>query len=86
MQQVVPTLRITDYAKSKAFYVDKLNFQIDWEHRFKPNFPVFMQVSRNGLTFFLTEHSGDCPAGGLVHLCVPDVDAWYGEFQRRGSR
>ena len=84
MQQVVPTLRITNYARSKAFYVDALGFQIDWEHRFKPNFPVFMQVSRDGLALFLTEHAGDCPVGGLVHFYVPDVDAWYAEFQSKG--
>jgi catechol 2,3-dioxygenase-like lactoylglutathione lyase family enzyme len=52
MQQVVPTLRITNYARSKAFYVDALGFQIDWEHRFEPKFPVFMQVSRDGLDSF----------------------------------
>lgn len=84
-QQVMPTLRISDYATRKAFYVEKLGFQIDWEHRFKPDFPVFMQVSRSGLAFFLTEHKGDCPAGGLVHLYVPDVDAWYADFQKRGA-
>ena len=81
----MPTLRITDYAASKAFYVDKLGFQIDWEHRFKPELPVFMQVSRSGLGLFLSAHPGDCPAGGLVHLYVQDVDAWYADFQRRGA-
>ncbi|MGH9815209.1 MAG: glyoxalase superfamily protein [Candidatus Acidiferrales bacterium] len=84
VQRVMPTLRITDYARSKAFYVGGLGFQIEWEHRFEPNLPVFMQVSREGLAFFLTEHTGDCPPGGLIHLYVPDVDAWYAEFQRRG--
>jgi len=34
MQQVVPALRITNYVRSKAFYVDGLGFHIDWEHRF----------------------------------------------------
>jgi catechol 2,3-dioxygenase-like lactoylglutathione lyase family enzyme len=84
MQRVMPTLRITNYAKAKAFYVNGLGFQIDWEHRFEPHFPVFMQVSRSELSFFLTEHAGDCPPGGLVHLYVPDVDAWFTEFQSRG--
>lgn len=83
-QRVMPTLRITDYATSKRFYVDGLGFQIDWEHRFKPHLPVFMQVSRDGLGVFLTEHTGDCPVGGLVHLYVPDVDSWFVEFQRKG--
>lgn len=83
-QRVMPTLRITDYATSKGFYVDGLGFQIDWEHRFKPQYPVFMQVSRDGIAFFLTGHTGDCPVGGLIHLYVPDVDSWYVEFQRKG--
>ena len=83
-QRVMPTLRMTDYANSKAFYVEGLGFRIDWEHRFKANFPVFMQISRDGLAFFLTEHTGDCPVGGLIQLYVPDVDAWFAEFQGRG--
>ena len=77
-------LRITDEARSKAFYVDGLGFRVDWEHRFEPRFPVFMQVSRDGMSIYLTEHTGDCEAGGLVHFYVPDVDAWYAEFLARG--
>jgi len=84
MQQVIPALRITDYAKSKAFYVDGLGFQVEWEHRFEPHFPVFVQISREGMTLFLTEHKGDCPVGGLVHFYVPSVDAWYDELLRNG--
>jgi catechol 2,3-dioxygenase-like lactoylglutathione lyase family enzyme len=83
-QRVMPTLRMTDYARSKRFYVEGLGFQVDWEHRFEPGFPVFAQVSRDGLAFFLTEHTGDCPVGGLVHLYVPDVDSWFEEFRQRG--
>jgi len=83
-QRVMPTLRMTDYARSKLFYVEGLGFHVDWEHRFEPGFPVFAQVSRDGLAFFLTEHTGDCPVGGLVHLYVPDVDSWFEEFRQRG--
>ncbi len=83
-QRVLPTLRITDYARSKRFYVDGLGFAVDWESRFQPGFPVFMQVSRDGMSFFLTEHKGDCPTGALIHLFVPDVDAWFDECVRRG--
>ena len=39
-----------------------------------------------GMAFFLTEHTGDCSVGGLVHLYVPDVDEWFDEFQRKGVR
>ena len=84
MQQVIPALRITDFHRSKAFYTDGLGFRIDWEHRFEPHFPVFMQVTRDGMTIYLSEHAGDCQVGGLVHLFVPDVDAWYAEFRGKG--
>jgi hypothetical protein len=45
---------------------------------------TFMQISREGMALFITQHSGDCPVGALVHLYVPDVDAWYGAFKRKG--
>jgi catechol 2,3-dioxygenase-like lactoylglutathione lyase family enzyme len=84
MQRVVPTLRMTSYERSKAFYVEGLGFQIDWEHRFEPHFPVFMQASRDGMALFLTEHRGDCSVGGLVHFYVTDVNAWHEEFVSKG--
>ena len=82
-QRVVPALRITDYERSKAFYVKGLGFTVDWEHRFEPHFPVFMSIVRDGMQLYLSEHTGDCKVGGLVHLLIPDVDAWYLEFQNR---
>jgi catechol 2,3-dioxygenase-like lactoylglutathione lyase family enzyme len=83
-QRVVPTLRITDYERSKAFYVEGLGFDVEWEHGFEPHFPVFMSVVRDGMRLFLSEHSGDCQVGGLVHFMVPDVDALFREFQDQG--
>jgi catechol 2,3-dioxygenase-like lactoylglutathione lyase family enzyme len=85
-QRVMPTLRMTDYARSRLFYVDGLGFQVDWEHRFKPGFPVFAQVSRDGMAFFLTEHTGDCPVGGLIHLYVNDVDPGSRNFWAAASK
>jgi catechol 2,3-dioxygenase-like lactoylglutathione lyase family enzyme len=84
VQQVIPALRITDPVRSRAFYVDGLGFRVEGEHRFAPGLPVFMTVSRDGMVLYLTEHAGDCPVGGLVHLFVPDVDAWYAELQQKG--
>jgi catechol 2,3-dioxygenase-like lactoylglutathione lyase family enzyme len=86
MQKVIPAFRITDYEKSKAFYVDGLGFQIDGEHRFEPHFPVFMTISRDELKLYLSQHTGDCQVGGLVFLNVPDVDAFYAEITGRGIK
>ncbi len=86
VQKVIPTFRITDYEKSKSFYVDGLGFQIDGEHRFAPHLPVFMTIIRDGLSLYLSQHSGDCQVGGLVFLNVPDVDAFYAEITSRGVK
>ena len=81
MQKVIPSFRITDYTVSKAFYVDQMGFKVDWEHRFEPDFPVFVQITKDDMTLYLTEHTGDCQTGGLIHLFVPNVDEWYDELK-----
>ena len=45
---------------------------------------MFVQISRDGLAFYLSEHSGDCQVGGLIHLDVSNVDAWYAELLSKG--
>jgi catechol 2,3-dioxygenase-like lactoylglutathione lyase family enzyme len=47
-QRVMPTLRMTDYARSKQFYVDALGFQIDWEHRFDRAFRCLRRCLATG--------------------------------------
>jgi catechol 2,3-dioxygenase-like lactoylglutathione lyase family enzyme len=64
--------------------VDRLGFHIDWEHRFEPGLPVFPQLTREGRTIFLTEHSGDCRIGGAAYFVVTDVDSCHREFRARG--
>jgi catechol 2,3-dioxygenase-like lactoylglutathione lyase family enzyme len=84
-QQAVPTLRISNYRLSRAFYTVLLGFRIDWERSFDPEMAVLAQVSRDGMVLLLTEHAGDCEAGALVHVFVPDVDALYAELRGRGT-
>jgi len=35
----IPVLKMNDEAKAKAFYLDFLGYEIDWEHRFEPSNP-----------------------------------------------
>lgn len=79
MQQVIPAFRITNYTRSKMFY-KRMGFQVDWEHRFEPHFPVFAQISKDKMAIYLTEHTEDCQVGGLIHFFVPNVDNWYSEL------
>jgi hypothetical protein len=57
-ERTIPILRIFDVGKAREFYVDYLGFAVDWEHRFEPTLPVYMQVSRAGLVLHLSEHHG----------------------------
>ena len=68
LEHVTPQLRITQWDRSRAFYVVGARFPcLDWEHRFEENFPVFAQLTRDGISIFLTEHEGDCKPGGAVY-------------------
>ena len=54
--RAIPTFGISDYQTAIEFYVGFLGFEIDWEHRFGQTDPVYMQISRNGLTLHLSEN------------------------------
>lgn len=77
---------MTNWDRTRAFYVDGLGFTVEWTHQFEPNFPVFAEVSRDGLALFLTEHAGDCKVGGACYIVVDDVDALYLEISGRGIK
>lgn len=66
MAVVTPVLRIFDLPKAIEFYVDWLGFNIDWEHKFGENFPIYIQVSLGDVVIHLSEHHGDCSPGGKV--------------------
>ena len=61
--KTTPILRIFDEIKAVEFYVDFLGFKIDWQHRFEPNFPLYLQVSRGDCVLHLSEHHGDSTPG-----------------------
>ena len=83
-QRVFPQLRMTNWKRTRAFYEEGLGFTIDWTHQFEPGLPIFAQVTRDGLSLFLTEHSGDCQVGGAAYIVVEDVDALFQEITGRG--
>jgi uncharacterized glyoxalase superfamily protein PhnB len=76
----VPVLRIFDETKAREFYVEFLGFQINWEHRFEVNLPLYMQVSRNGCILHLSEHHGDCCPGAAIRVATDKLDAFRDEL------
>jgi catechol 2,3-dioxygenase-like lactoylglutathione lyase family enzyme len=76
----IPVLRIYDIAKAKEFYVDFLGFTIDWEHRFEPDLPLYMQISRSGVKLHLSEHYGDGTPGAVVYIRGQNIAAFAKEL------
>jgi len=83
MQRVVPALRVSSWQASKKFY-EQLGFRENWTHQFEAGLPTFASMKCDGMEIFLTEHTGDCQFGGLVHFYVPDVDALHEDFMEYG--
>ena len=80
---VTPILRIFDEAKARQFYVDYLGFTVDWEHRFAPDLPLYLQIARDGCVLHLSEHHGDCCPGAALRIVVDDIDALYAGLTAR---
>ena len=79
-KSTVPILRSFDEAKAREFYVGFLGMSIDWEHRFEPETPLYMQVSRGGLVLHISEHHGDSTPGSRIRVEVEDVRALHAEL------
>lgn len=78
--RVIPILRIFDYKKTIEFYIDWLGFIIDWEHRFEENTPVYVQVSKDGIVFHLSEHHGDASPGAKIFIWCSGLKEYHQEL------
>ncbi|WP_010496534.1 glyoxalase superfamily protein [Paenibacillus elgii] len=83
LKSVTPILRIFDETKARAFYVDYLGFQIDWEHRFEKNLPLYMQISLGTCALHLSEHHGDCCPGAAVRIEAENLIAFHAELEAK---
>ena len=79
-QRTVPIFRIFSIEKMREFYLDYLGFKVDWEHRFTPDAPVHMQVSRGDLALHLTEHHGGGSPGAIAYVYMTGVRALHQEL------
>ena len=78
--RTTPILRIFDETKAREFYVDFLGFHVDSEHRFEPDLPLYLQISRDGCVLHLSEHHGDGSPGAAVRIHAENLDALHAEL------
>ncbi len=77
--EIIPILRVFDRQKLKEFYLDFLDFNLDWKHQFDENSPMYMQVSQQGCILHLSEHHGDASPGTTLRIRVHQIK----EFQQQ---
>ncbi|ODG93255.1 MULTISPECIES: glyoxalase superfamily protein [Bacillaceae] len=80
MKSPTPILRMFDEDKAKEFYITFLEFEIDWEHRFEEDFPLYMQISYNNCIIHLSEHHGDCSPGAAIRIEVENLDLLHSKL------
>lgn len=83
---VIPILRIFSVEKAKEYYVGFLGFNIDFEHRFGENFPLYFQVSRFGAKLHLSEHHGDASPGATVFVWMRGIAEYHRELLAKDYR
>lgn len=86
LTRIIPILRMFDVAKAREFYVEYLGFSIEFEHRFDENAPLFMGISRGGLTLYLSEHHGDGSPGTHVVIDMTGLDELHRELAAKQYR
>ncbi len=71
LSPAIPILRIFSVDKAKEFYLDFLGFTLAWEHRFSEDLPLYMQVTRTGLTLHLSDTTATArPAPPFSSRCT----------------
>lgn len=80
LKRTIPVLRMFDVAKALEFYIGYLGFRVDFEHRFHENAPLFMGISRDGQTLFLSEHHGDGTPGSHVVIDTSGLEDLHREL------
>jgi catechol 2,3-dioxygenase-like lactoylglutathione lyase family enzyme len=78
--RTIPTLRIFDGAKAREFYIGFLGFKVDFEHRFEPDLPLFMQISLGDVILYLSEHHGDCSPGARIVIEMTGLAAYQADL------
>lgn len=79
--KAIPTFRIKNYQTAINFYVGFLGFKIDWEHRFGPTEPIYMQISKNGLLLHLSENER-FQTGFIVFVETKGLVSFHKQLQK----
>jgi len=83
---VTPILRSFDEAKAREFYVDFLEFEIEFEHRFSDTAPLYLGLRHGSCQLHVSEHFGDASPGARVRIPVDDVVGYMRELSAKNYK
>jgi uncharacterized glyoxalase superfamily protein PhnB len=86
LSTTTPILRIFDIPKAHEFYLGFLGFEVEWEHRFADDAPLYTEVSRDACVLHLSEHHGDASPGSAVRIRVEDIASLHRELLAKNYR
>ncbi|MEM7364119.1 MAG: glyoxalase superfamily protein [Pseudomonadota bacterium] len=87
LQPLRPALKVGDYDAAITHYVDWLGFNLDWDWREAPGQPTIASLSRDGVSFFISDAQDTSHGPASIHLSVKNLDALVDEWnvKRPGS-
>ena len=78
-EELVPIFHVKDGYKTAEWY-RRLGFEVEGEHRFAPELPLYLFLARGDIHLHLSEHKGDARPDTLVYFYVSAVDPIAEEF------
>ncbi|MEM6537671.1 MAG: glyoxalase superfamily protein [Pseudomonadota bacterium] len=86
MHPAVPILRIFDVELAKAFYLEFLGFEIEFEHRHTDNLPLYMGIGKGQCVLHLSEHFGDAAPGAHVRVQRENLDDFCDALSKKNFK
>lgn len=83
---ITPIFRIFDIALAQSFYIDYLGFQLDWQHQFGDNFPLYLQVSKDDCIIHLSEHFGDASPHSAIRIYWENLSLLHAELDAKNFK
>jgi hypothetical protein len=81
----IPVLRMLDEAKAKAFYLGYLGFEVDWEGRFNPTAPLYMQIHLGEAIIHLNGHAEEDAPISQVNIPVVGLEKYCQYLIAKGA-
>lgn len=75
-----------DWQVAQAFYLDYLQFRVEFSDQPGPTSPVYARVTRDRAVLDLSEHHGDGTFGSVAWIDVQDIEVFHRDLRSREYR